>query len=238
MKKNKFIFDVDDTLTATRAAMNPAFKVWFLDFCMDNEVYIVTGSDYSKTREQLGVDVCIAVAKVYSCSGNEVWVKDALVSTNSFIAPPELYALFNSWLMASKFVLRTGAHIEERSGTINFSVLGRNATLKERQLYKLWDADNRERESIAYQINSTFPDITACIGGETGVDVYPTGYDKSQILQYFDQKLHKLYFFGDKTEQGGNDYPLSSKIKNSYKVRSWIDTWEILQFLQEAHIAN
>jgi phosphomannomutase len=238
MIKNKFIFDVDDTLTPSRAAMDTAFKNWFLNFCTVNDVYLVTGSDYAKTREQLGDDVCYAVAKVYSCSGNEVWSKGVKISHNSWSAPSAVYDILNSWLMASKFVLRTGKHIEERSGTINFSIVGRNATLGERKLYKKWDTVNRERESIAFQINSTFEDITATIGGETGIDIYPTGKDKGQILADFKGVTDKIYFFGDKTDQGGNDYPLACKLKNWYKVASWKATWELLLYLQEARVAD
>ena len=38
-------------------------------------------------------------------------------------------------LEESSFPLRTGLHIEERSGMVNFSIVGLNATLGERKLY-------------------------------------------------------------------------------------------------------
>lgn len=234
---NKFIFDVDGTLTDSRQKINPEFAKFFTEFCMNNDVYLVTGSDYAKTLEQLGERLLRWPVFVYNCSGNEVWAKGELIRSRSWEAPQELYDILYGWLDASKFPARIGPHIEQRSGMINFSVIGRGATFGERRLYVEWDQENRERESIAYQINSTFTDITATIGGETGIDIHPTGWDKSQILNDFDQKADKLYFFGDRCDPKGNDYLLAKLIANSFHVKDWKDTWERLSYLQEARLA-
>lgn len=237
MKKAKFIFDVDGTLTPSRSKIDPEFKNWFLEFCVSNDVYLVTGSDHAKTVEQLGEHLCRWPIYIYNCSGNEVWAKGSLVKSKHWDAPAELYDFLNGWLAASKFPARTGNHIEERTGSLNFSVVGRNATLGERKLYREWDEENRERESIAFQINSMFENITATIGGETGIDIHPTGWDKSQVLQDFDLVKDRIFFFGDKTMPGGNDYPLAKQLKTAYQVKDWKETWETLCFLKESKIA-
>ena len=226
---NKFIFDVDGTLTPSRQKIDPDFKEFFLQFIKDNKVWLVTGSDYAKTVEQLGADICESVVTVYNCSGNDVWFKGKRVNSKSFDAPDELYELMHGWLQGSPFPLRTGNHIEERMGTINFSIVGRNCTLGERKLYVKHDIENRERESIAFQINSEFPSITATVGGETGIDIYRKGCDKSQILEDFNRD-DNIFFFGDRMEQGGNDWPLALCLdKNKcYHVKDWNDTWRIL----------
>lgn len=236
---NNFIFDVDGTLTPSRQPIDPIFKEWFTDFCINNDVYLVTGSDYAKTQEQLGDYLLRWPVFVYNCSGSDVWAKGERVRTSDWTAPKELCDLMDGWLQSSKFSARTGRHIEERPGMVNFSIVGRNATLAEREMYVTHDAANRERETIALQINSQFENITATIGGETGIDIHPTGCDKSQILANF-SKEDTLYFFGDRCEQGGNDYPLAHAIKTkgyrgaSFNVKGWQDTWERLQALQEA----
>ena len=235
---NKFIFDVDGTLTPSRQHINKDFAAWFEEFCINNDVYLVTGSDYVKTQEQLGDRLLRWPVFVYNCSGNEVWAKGEILRSQQWNAPQELYDLLDGWLGASQFPARMGQHIEKRTGMINFSIVGRGATLGERKMYVDWDTANRERESIAYQINSTFDNITATIGGETGIDIHPTGWDKSQIIKDFDQKTDKLYFFGDRCDPKGNDYPLTKVIVNSYHVKNWRDTWERLVYLQEAKIAS
>ena len=235
---NKFIFDVDGTLTPSRQVIDPEFKDFFKTFIVENKVWLVTGSDYAKTVEQLGADICESVVTVYNCSGNDTYFKGKRVNCKKFEAPKELYDLMHGWLQTSSFPLRTGNHIEERMGTINFSIVGRNCTLGERKLYVKHDLENRERESIAYQINLEFPDITATVGGETGIDIYRKGGDKSQILEDFN-KDDKIFFFGDKMEPGGNDWPLAAKLdaKRCYNVNGWRDTWERLYYFKEAKLA-
>jgi phosphomannomutase len=227
---NKFIFDVDGTLTPSRQTIDPTFKEFFKNFIDRNQVYLVTGSDYSKTVEQLGTDICESVVKVYNCSGNDVYFKGSRVHYKKFEAPKELYDLMNGWLQTSSFPLRTGNHIEERMGTINFSIVGRNATLGERKLYVKHDLEYRERESIAFQINMEFSNITATVGGETGIDIYAKGADKSQILEDF-AKDDKIYFYGDKCTEGGNDWPLANKLnkKQVYNVKDWRETFNLLK---------
>lgn len=236
---NKFIFDVDGTLTPSRQKIDPEFKEFFKSFMVHNKVWLVTGSDYAKTVEQLGKDITESVVTCYNCSGNDVWFKGKRVNSKNFSAPKELYNLMEGWLQASPFPLRTGNHIEERTGTINFSIIGRNCNLQQRKLYIKHDLANKERESISLEINMKFPDITATVGGETGIDIYNKGADKSQILDDFNND-DKIYFFGDKVSPGGNDWPLAVKLDKNrcFNVKDWRDTWERLSYFQEAKLAG
>lgn len=235
----KFIFDVDGTLTPSRQLIDPKFERFFEKFCLDNDVYLVTGSDYGKTQEQLGDRLLSMVKIVYGCSGNDVWSKGVNIRRNDWTLPDELRELLESWVQSSTFRLRTGNHIEHRPGTVNFSIVGRNATHQHRQDYIKHDVDTRERESISYQINSQFENITATVGGETGIDIYPSGCDKGQVYYEFDAS-EELMFFGDKMEPGGNDYPLGKHLdeKNVFHVRDWQHTMQELMELQNKGIAK
>jgi len=240
VKLNSFIFDVDGTLTPSRGIIDPDFKIWFLDFCQSNRVYLVTGSDYPKTEEQLGKDVLDRIKLLFNCSGNEVYHKKSLIQSNIWIPDADVTDWLEKELRNSKFPLRTGNHIEKRAGTLNFSVLGRNCTLKERQLYIKWDEESRERERISLAFNHKFSDLEARIGGETGLDIFPKGKDKSQVLSLI-PKEEKLYFFGDKNTPGGNDFPLALAIERQkrgtwYNVKHWQETFERLLILQEAKV--
>lgn len=231
---------MDGTLTPSRQSIDPAFKEFFTEFCMSNDVYLVTGSDYTKVQEQLGDYLLRWPITVYACSGNDVWAKGERLRSKDWILPEEPRKLLQSWLDVSRFPLRTGKHFEDRTGTCNFSIVGRNATLGERKLYIQHDRENRERETIALQFNMLYGEsITATIGGETGIDIYPVGWNKSQIINDFNTKEDKLYFFGDKMEPGGNDFPLKTVNINgmNIQVKNWQDTWERLNYLQEAKLA-
>ena len=230
---NKFIFDVDGTLTPSRQRMDSEFEKYFLEFCSNNDVYLVTGSDHPKTVEQLGNDICLTVNRLYNCSGSDVWEGDTNTYTNNWHLPSDVRVWLETQLADSNFVLRTGNHIEERPGMVNFSIVGRGATLGERAIYVKWDHNVGERSHICHLFNSRFKGIIATAGGETGIDISPTGADKRQILKDFDT-TDTLYFFGDSMESMGNDYLLAKAIvdKNMgscYTVQDWQHTWKLLK---------
>ena len=65
---NKFIFDVDGTLTPSRQEIDMDFAVFFTEFCAENDVYLVTGSDREKTIEQVGEEIYSLADRVYNLS--------------------------------------------------------------------------------------------------------------------------------------------------------------------------
>lgn len=230
----QFIFDVDGTLTPSRELINPEFAAWFSLFCTQQSVCLVTGSDVDKTIEQLGEYIFRKVVS-YNCSGNEIWEYGKLLSTSNWKPSFELLEFLLDLVEASVFPIKTKAHIEIRSGTLNFSTVGRNANLEQRKAYKEWDSKHKERACITAKVKEAFPEIDCLIGGETGVDIYPKGNDKSQILKNFNT-ADELIFFGDKTTPGGNDYPLAAALSNgnfsnskTIAVKNWKHTWEILK---------
>ena len=236
---NKFIFDVDGTLTPSRGIINNDFKKFFEGFVQENDVYLVTGSDYDKTVEQCGEDLIMSVKRVYNCSGNDVWEKGINIYTNEWHLPEEAENWLGKELKSSNFPLRTGLHLEHRPGMCNFSVVGRNATLGERKLYVEHDERTSERNLVAIDFKETFLNIEAVVGGETGIDIYPIGSDKSQILKDFGEDDF-IYFFGDRCEPGGNDYPIANAIREGertgvpFQVDGWKDTWRKL----DAYLTN
>ena len=227
----KFIFDVDGTLTPSRKKIEHEFWAPFLIFCRHHDVYLVTGSDRQKTLEQLGLDICYTAKRVYNCSGCDVYEKDKNVYKDDWKPSDEVRQFLQDELDYSQFRIRTDPHIEERPGCINFSILGRGANWTEREVYKEWDKDEHERVSIARRFNERFPDLYATVGGQTGLDIAPLGRDKSQILRDFSED-DELHFFGDKMEEGGNDYSLAVEVEKrgglSYNVENFKDTWKLL----------
>lgn len=241
MQVNNFIFDVDGTLTPSRGQIDKTFGDWFLDFSKRNSVFLVTGSDKPKTVEQISDKIYNNAVRVYNCSGNDAYEAEDNVYKSSWQLPKEAREFLTTKLEQSQFPLRTGTHIEERTGMINYSIVGRGATLGERKLYVSWDTENDERNRIAKEFKKMFPDIDAVVGGDTGIDIYPIGNDKSQILRDFDNDKDFIYFFGDKMDMGGNDYPLKMKLLtdkwscNTRVVENWQDTWAQLQDIERNH---
>ena len=228
-----FLFDVDGTLTPSRQKIDKEFSKFFSNFCKNNEVYLVTGSDRDKTVDQMGKTLYNKAMRVYNCSGNSVWEKTKNVRTSEWNCPCKLSSYLELELNASNFTPKTGIHIEERPGCVNFSILGRKATFEERQLYVSWDQKMEERDRLAQNIRRLFPDLSVTVGGETGIDIAPKGHDKSQILQDFETH-DTITFFGDKTFVGGNDYSIAHAIITKelgevHQVSDYKETWNILK---------
>ena len=229
----KFIFDVDGTLTPSRQKIDPEFSTFMLNFACEHDVYLVTGSDRDKTLEQVGEELYNKSKRVYNCSGSDVYEGDKNVYRDDWELPEQVERFLQDELDFSQFPIRNGNHIERRPGGVNFSILGRDPDpFKGREEYVKWDKINQERRFIAIRLLDQFPDITVALGGQTGVDIGPTGADKSQILRDFTQD-ETIHFFGDRMEKGGNDYTLGIIIENlsmgvAHHVKDYNDTWHIL----------
>lgn len=239
--KQIFVFDVDGTLTPSRKKIDSKFGEWFLDFARHFEVHLVTGSDYPKTVEQLGEEICETVNTCFNCSGNDVWRRGSNVETKQFTPSPKLMDFLVYKMRNTIFSDFAGKHFEYRPGCMNFSIVGRNADWLHRQKYIAHDKIFHERANITNEINFAFDDVQACIGGETGIDIYPIGNDKSQVINYFDPAdLFNIIFFGDKMELEGNDYPLAQSVIDlggqAVKVDSWKDTWQKLLTIMETAV--
>lgn len=224
-----YVFDVDGTLTPSRGLIDSEFESFFLEFCKTHPVYIVTGSDYKKTEEQLGSDICYMVEGIYNCSGNVLTKRGVRVYQNDFKLTEQEREALEKETMISGFSVRTGNHIEERIGAVNFSIVGRNASKVQRHQYIEWDNATNERKMICQRLNSIFSRLECVIGGETGIDIFLKGKDKSQIAKH----VFPFTFFGDKCEKGGNDHTIYLEADYAHWVRDWQDTYQILKDIVE-----
>ncbi|ETW18346.1 hypothetical protein PFHG_01468 [Plasmodium falciparum HB3] len=68
------------------------------------------------------------------------------------------------------------------------------------------------------------------MGGQISIDCFPKGWDKTFCLKHLENKFDEIYFFGDRTDKGGNDYELfCDKRVKGYKVKNPNDTVKILR---------
>ena len=204
-----------------------------MSFATKNDVYLVTGSDRDKTLEQVGVDLFNLSQRVYNCSGSDAYEQDKNVYRDEWELPWDVERFLLDELDYSQFPMRNGNHIERRPGGVNFSILGRaKDPFLGRKEYMEWSKRTNEREDIADRLRNEFPGLSVALGGQTGIDIGPWGSDKSQILRDFSED-DQLYFFGDRMEEGGNDYSLGESVKNmggfTYHVKNWEETRTILE---------
>jgi len=229
-----YIFDIDGTLTPSRLPIDPKFSIFFTTWIKQKNVYLVTGSDKEKTIEQIGLNIWKNVNKVYQSCGNQVWKKGKLIEERSFSLNEKMKNKLTFFLKNSRWSEKFGNHFEQRVGLVNFSIIGRNCTQKKREEYYFWDSQNKEREMICNHIMEHFPNIEAAIGGQISIDIYEKGKNKAQVL---DEINGEVFFFGDKMDEGGNDYPIAKRLilekrpHKLFKVSDPLETWNILKTL-------
>ena len=125
---------------------------------------------------------------------------------------------------------------------VNFSVVGRDCTQEQREDYFKWDKAMGERNIMCMEIKGTYPGVDAVVGGQISIDIYPKGNDKSQILDIIKQdrlvEPNEYIFIGDRTSEGGNDYPLAKLMEKTdncsyYQTDGWEQTQKILEELND-----
>ncbi len=213
-----YLFDVDGTLTPHRQPISEKFAAVFLDWVAAKKrtVYLVTGSDVSKTKEQIFPSFIDQCCGIFTCSGNVFYSKAKKIYEKAMIIPEGLIENLEIYLDQSEWRQKQGNHIEVRSGTINFSTLGRNASQNMREAYTRWDAINREREDIVAYLGELYPNLEVAIGGDISVDIYSAGANKGQIIETLHDRHGKdasIIFVGDRNKPGGNDWPLAQRLE-------------------------
>ena len=232
-----FLFDVDGTLTKPREAMEAKFADIFESWISEKHVYLVSGSDLSKIKEQIPNNILKKCKGIFSCMGNEFWVDGEKIYENKLDIPTEVENFLKSKVKQSNFEHRKPPHFEYRAGMLNFSVVGRGAAFALRQYYSEWDEMRQERSKISEEFNKLFNkkyNLEALTGGQISLDIQQIGKDKGQIIEYIDsgawpsERFWETIFFGDKCEENGNDYSLAKKVDTVWHVKNHEETFNIL----------
>ena len=206
---------MDGTLTPSRREMTPDFENFFSKWANEHTFFLVSGSDLEKIKEQVPQYILDLSEGIFTCGGNQLWLNNELSYNHEFKPSEDLLSFLKKEIGRSKYPLRAGNHIEDRGSMLNFSIIGRDCSLDERLDYFEYDVKTQERANIANDIITKWDSLDAVIGGQISIDITPRAMNKSQVLK----EVKKFYsdeeyiFIGDRTMEGGNDYPLA-KIMN------------------------
>mgnify|MGYP003643217458 FL=1 len=241
MPERIYLFDVDGTLTHPLTEIDEKFADIFLSWLRDGNrtVYLVTGSDIAKTKKQLFSSFIDQCEGIFTCSGNVYYSKGQKIYENTLELPDNIIKDLQLYLAeGSEWRKKTGTHIEIRSGMINFSTVGREASTDLREAYYKWDQQSREREDIVAYVKNLYPEFEVAIGGQISVDIYPTGKNKAQVVEKL-QATHgadvEMVFVGDRCVPGGNDWPLAQELdplvgSEWYQVLCYEETRALIEF--------
>ncbi len=217
-----YLFDMDGTLTPARLPMEAEFASFFYKWQQKNSCFLVTGSDFKKVEEQLPKDIINSFIGVYSSMGNVLTAQDNMLYKKDFQPVQMLLEKLEGYRSATMYPYKLHPnYIEKRIGMINFSVLGRDCSYTDRDKYAAWDKINGERQKIAAELTTLFPEYDISIGGNISIDITPKGYGKEQVAYHLRKEYpyEKIIFLGDKTFPGGNDYALAQALRKLENTR-------------------
>ena len=239
-----YLFDVDGTLTPPKQKAVPKFRRQFSEWVKDKEVYLVSGGSFKRLCEQLSSEVIGSIEGIFACMGNvyyrrkkdedRAWIHEY---EHKFEPSEELLSDLDLLVFDSKYPTKTGNHYESRTGMVNFSIVGSNATLEQRDEYAAYDAKQHEREHIVKKLQLLHPKYDFVIGGAVSIDIFNEGRDNSQVIREHFKNLSQdviIHFVGDRIEYPGNDYAIAEAVRkrvfgNVHPVGSWKETAALLK---------
>ncbi|XP_056389699.1 phosphomannomutase 2 [Hyla sarda] len=231
------LFDVDGTLTAPRQKVTSVMAEFLQNLRKKVKVGVVGGSDFEKIKEQLGDDVVEKFDFVFAENGLVAYKDGTFLckeSIHAHLGEDLLQEIINyclAYIAKLKLPKKRGTFVEFRNGMLNVSPIGRNCTQEERiEFYEL-DKKENFREKFVTDLRKEFDGkgLTFSIGGQISFDVFPNGWDKTYCLRILEKEsFSQIYFFGDKTIPGGNDYEIYTDPRTiGHSVTSPKDTQRI-----------
>jgi len=233
------LFDVDGTLTLPRQKIKQEMLDVLRELRKRVSVGVVGGSNLPKIKEQLGETATEEYDYLFAENGVVCFhngkQNEKVYSMKEFLTEVK-YKQFADYLLnlmkTAETPFKTDEFVEERLGMINVSPIGRKCTQTQRDDFFLWDNQHKIREKLVKELESKFQgwNLKFSIGSQISIDIFPVGWDKTFCLQYL-KHFSKIYFFGDKTEPGGNDYEIytSSAVHSKHSVKSPDDTVKLLR---------
>ncbi|ACY21430.1 HAD-superfamily hydrolase, subfamily IIB [Gordonia bronchialis DSM 43247] len=232
------MFDLDDTLAPSKSPLADNMVALLRRMLGDTLGCIISGGRFgqfqSQVLDRLGVFETMGNLHLMPTCGTQYvrWSGEAWETVYAeYLSDDEKKRTLD--------VLETGARelglwesqtwgpiLEDRGSQITFSALGQSAPVDAKSA---WDPDGAKKESLRAYAAQRLPDLEIRSGGSTSVDVTKKGIDKAyganKLMHILDLGIDDILFFGDRLDEGGNDYPVKALGITSIAVHGWEDTF-------------
>jgi len=229
------LFDIDGTLTPSGEIIKQDMMqiIEKLSQLENVSLGLVGGGNAEKITWQMGS--AIEYFKyIFSECGAVVQIDGIVVKEKNMLDYCNREVL-NTIIKKALFVISEmpiiyhGNQIDFRKGLIYISPPGIQATTHERSFFLEADKKLHLRENLLVELKKVNKDdlFEITYGGAVGVGVCLKGWNKSQIVGFMmDNNIYdKIYYFGDRCDPDGNDYPLySHELVNGVAVKDYEDT--------------
>ncbi len=220
--KRIVLFDVDGTLTLPRKKVEISTIVFLNLLKKYTDIGIVGGSDLEKIKEQLGDNLLTYnfFDYVFTENGLISFSKDKCINRTSIVNHlgedniKSIVKFVLKYIADLDIPIKRGTFLELRTGMINVSPIGRNCSQEERDDFEKYDNMHQIRKKMIDILKIEFKDLNLVfsIGGQISFDIFPVGWDKTFCLQFLED-YDEIFFFGDKTFEGGNDFEIFTSPK-------------------------
>jgi len=221
--KNLIVFDMDGTLTPSKAPMTPSVGALLRRLLREKKVAVIGGGKYELFRWQFVNRIKFRGGELknlflFPTSSTAFYRYDkghwrnVYSHTLSRAEKKKILAAFEHVFQELNYVhpQKTYGHppIEDRGTQITFSALGQKTPIP---LKKAWNKKyNRLRLRMARLLQEKLPQFKVRVGGLTSIDVTEKGIDKAYGIRQIEKHLHvprrEMLFVGDAIFPGGNDY--------------------------------
>ena len=236
--KDLLLFDVDGTLAESTFKIKKDMVLLLKDLSCKFKLAIVGGGSYITIQEQIGLENLKLFDYIFSENGLVVYKNvDGYMELyhcndlKGITKEKTIQRIINhclTFIVNTKLPYKRGRFIMFRKGMIYCTPIGSDCSYKERNSFKDYDKKNNIRLKLIKYLKENLGDINYDfrLGGNIGVGIHPKGWDKTYCLKFIEKEYNKIYFFGDRCSQEGNDYPLYSHERTiGYSVENPKDTF-------------
>ena len=238
--KKVLAFDLDDTLSVSKSPMSDSMAEVFSEMLEHFEVCIISGGRFEQFEEQVinrlhvesrlldklhMMPTCGTRYYRYN-SSKKVWDMQYAEDLSAEQKLQIQEVLESSAKELGYWEEETaGDIIEDRQSQITFSALGQKATPEDKYA---WDPTGEKKTALRDLAAQSLPGFEVRAGGSTSIDITRIGIDKAygmqKLIEALDISKEDILFFGDKLQEGGNDYPVKAMGIDSLEVTEWEDT--------------
>ena len=248
--KKVLAFDMDDTIAITKSPISDRMATAFNNVLDNFDVCIISGGNYNLFHKQFIDRLDLDEAKLQrihlmpTCGTRyyryDTASKDWALQYAEDLTDEEKIKIAQVMEESAKQAgfwpeNPAGEVIEDRESQMTYSGLGQLATPEDKYA---WDPDNKKRLAIREIAVTKLPGLEIRIGGTTSIDVTRPGIDKATGMQKLMDangfEKSDILFFGDKLQEGGNDYPVKAFGIESIEVTRWEDTANCLEAIMSA----
>lgn len=239
-------FDLDDTLAPSKSAIDPRIAAQLRALLHRVDVAIISGGNEQQFRTQV-------IAQLGDADATELSRLHLLPTCGTRylrhdgVGFDTVYAhdLSDEEKVAALAALREEAErlglweqipwgdiLEDRGSQITFSALGQKAPGDAKHA---WDPTGEKRALLRDAVAARLPALEVRSGGSTSIDITRAGIDKAHgmkaLAEHTGIPLGDMLFYGDRLDEGGNDYPVKALGVRSVAVSGWEDTATALDAL-------